>query len=108
LPLWGSPLLQQFADLAETTISYIPDLVAAHQELQQCQPRQYTAALRQRLSGASAATFFLDPLRSREQLAALLAVLPLTWVDAAWSHPRAPASEADATAMLLGSWRWQR
>jgi hypothetical protein len=30
-------------------------------------------------------------------------VLPLTWVYAAWPHPRAPASEADATTMLLGS-----
>ena len=117
VPLWGNPLLQlpgggsldeRFADLAETTISYIPDLVAAHQQLQQCQPRQYTAALRQRLFGASAATFFLDPLRSREQLAALIAALPPAWVDAAWRHRAAPASEAEAAAALLGSWGWQR
>jgi hypothetical protein len=117
VPLWGNPLLQlpgggsldeRFADLAETTISYIPDLVAAHQQLQQCQPRQYTAALRQRLFGASAATFFLDPLRSREQLAALIAALPPAWVDAAWRHRDAPASEAEAAAVLLGSWGWQR
>jgi hypothetical protein len=112
VPLWGNPLLQlpgggsldeRFADLAETTISYIPDLVAAHQQLQQCQPRLYTAAL----FGASAATFFLDPLRSREQLAALIAALPPAWVDAAWRHRDAPASEAEAAAALLGSWGWQ-
>ena len=35
-------------------------------------------------------------------------MLPPTWVDAAWRHRDAPASEAEATAMLLGSWGWQR
>ena len=45
VPLWGNPLLQlpdggsleeQFGDLADTTISHMPDLLAAHQQLQQC------------------------------------------------------------------------
>jgi hypothetical protein len=74
----GASLEEQFGDLAKTTTSHVLDLLAAHQQLQQCQPRHYTAALWlwQRLFGASTATFFLDPHCTQEQLAALIAALP--------------------------------
>ena len=35
-------------------------------------------------------------------------MLPPTWVDAASRHWHAPAGEAEAITMLLGSWDWQR
>ena len=58
VPLWGNPLLrlpdggsleQQFTDVAATSISNIPDLLAAQEQVQQCPPREYKTALRQRL-----------------------------------------------------------
>jgi hypothetical protein len=37
-----------------------------------------------------------------------LAVLSPTWVAAAWRHRDAPANKAEANALMLGSWGWQR
>ena len=115
--LWGNPELQlpgggglelQFTDVAASSISNISEALAAHQQVQQCQPRQYNTALRLRLFGHHAHYFFLDPYRTQQQLAALLAALPPAWVAAAQQHHGAPASEAEVAALQLGCLGWQR
>ena len=123
VPLWGNPLLRLqdgqpleswFGDVAASSIRHIPALLAAHHQLQHCSPRQYTAVVRRQLFGWAAAGAFLDLQRTREQLTALLTMLPAGWADAAWVHlgdspgqPGGSATEADAHTVVLGSLGWQ-
>jgi len=116
VPLWSNPLLRQadgstleqrFADVAASTITTIPALSAAHHQVQQCSPQQYTTALRLQLFGSEAAGFFLDLQRTRNQLAALLQSLPADWVEAAWRHLGGLPCETDAVSRLLPCLGWQ-
>ena len=100
--------------MAASSIQHIPALLSAHHQLQHLSSRQYTAGVRTQLFGWAAADAFLDLQRTREQLAALLAILPAGWADAAWVHlgdspgqPGASVTEADAHAVVLGSLGWQ-
>ena len=117
LPLWGNPIVQlpgggglelEFPGLAASTISNIPDLLAAHQQVQQCPAQQYTAGLRHRLFGDSAAHFFPDRYYAQDHMEALLAALPPDWVEAARRQQGAATPAAEAAARALGSLGWQR
>jgi hypothetical protein len=103
---------EEFSDVAASVISTIPQLQAAHRQLQHCPPGQYTAMLRVRLFGAAAAGFFPGLLHTQERLAALMHLMPLDWVAAVRAYSGTPeeqrSSTAAAAARIMAYSGWQR
>ena len=124
VPLWGNPLLRQpgvgcleigFADIAATTIRYLPDLQRVHRLVATTEPAQYTEELREQLFGRTATHRFADQHTTLLTLRLLLDCVPSSWKQyldrqpqpGEQPPPQPPCSaEHQATATVLDTLGW--
>lgn len=115
IPIWNNPWLAERtpsycpADwhgwaLRLSNVRYIPDILLLHHQAQRGSSAQLEALQRQHFDCEEAAE------ELREQIAQVVQLIPTAWQQAAWEHLGSTErpSEAEATAMLLGSLGWQR